>query len=322
MLQSARDLLQKELCINLDETRLEMVRTSIIVYVGCIATILLSLGTARSTAVSNGGSMSIMAVAAMTALLLWVYRRRVPVELLIAQVPYAALLLALAIWLGEPEFASMLSLFYVLVVLYGTFFLRTRAAATIIVFCSLVFAAVVFQRGGGDWLAQMLMVFGASVTALVFVGWLVKRIQERAVRDPLTGLLNRRMWDSLVRQEFAKAERNKQPFSILLIDLNGFKAINDEHGHLYGDEVLKGVADGFGRVLRDADAPCRWGGDEFAVLLTNCDADKARVAADRLRRAMDDQLALSFGMATWREGRSIDDLFNQADKSLYAAKAG
>lgn len=322
MLQFARDLLQKELRIDLDETRLEMVWTSIIVYVGCTATGLLSLGTARWTAMSNVGSMSIMSVAAMTALLLWVYRRRVPVELLVAQVPYAALLLALAIWLGEPEFASMFSLFYVLVVLYGTFFLCTRAAATIIVFCSLVFAAVVFQRGGGDWLAQVLMVFGASVTALAFVGWLVKRLQERAVRDPLTGLLNRRMWDSLVRQEFAQAERNKQPFSILLIDLDGFKSINDQHGHLYGDEVLKGVADALGRVLRDADAPCRWGGDEFAVLLTDSDADKARVAADRLRRAMDDKLALSFGVATWREGWSMDDLFNQADQSLYAAKAG
>ncbi len=297
-MRSWEELLQRELRIDIEETRSEMVRVSVIAYLGCMATGLLSLNVAQWSSVSTAGSAGVIAVAFLTALVLWAFQRRIPVWALIAQAPYAALLLALGLWTGAPGSAPMYALFYVLVVLYGAFFFRTKAAAGLIVFCSLTFAAVVIARGEPDWIPQVLILFGTSVTIGLIAGLIVKRFHERAIKDGLTGLINRQMWESLVQQELSKTERSKQPFSILLIDLDGFKAINDEFGHLHGDRILQRVADTLRQVLRDADAPCRWGGDEFTVLLTDCGPDKVRAVADRIRAELDDELTLSIGSAT------------------------
>lgn len=319
MVRSWDELLQRELRIDIEETRVEMVRVSVIAYLGCVVTGLLSLSVARWE--STTGSVSVIVLALVTAVFLWLFQRRIPVWVLVIQAPYAALLLALGLFVGVPGSESTYSLFYILIVLYGTFFFRTGTAAGLILFCSLTFATAVVARGAPDWLSQVTLVFGVSVTIGLFAGLIVKRFYEHAVRDGLTGLINRRMWESLVQQELSRAERRKQPFSILLMDLDGFKAINDEHGHLYGDRLLKRVAGVLEKVLRDADAPCRWGGDEFTVLLTDCGADRVRVAADRIRAELDDGLAVSIGTATWHEGASLNDLFQRADENLYAAKS-
>lgn len=320
-MQAWSGLLQSELRIDLEDTRAEMVRVSVIAYLGCVATGLVSLSVAKWQAMSVVGSATVIVVAALTALALWLLRRRVPVWVLIAQAPYAAVLLALGLWVGGPDSASMFSLFYVLVILYGTFFLRLGTALALILFCSITFAAAVLARGDPDWLPQLILVFGTSLTIGLVVGLVVKHFHERAVRDPLTGLLNRRMWESLVGREISRTERSGQPFSILLLDLDGFKAVNDRYGHLRGDQLLRDIAAALRGFLRDADVPCRWGGDEFAVLLTDCDAGKLPEIADRLRQELDDTLDVSIGTAAWRPGATVSDLFQQADENLYAAKA-
>jgi len=322
MAQAWSELLQSELRIDLEETRAEMIRVSVIAYLGCVATGLLSLSVARWQTISPLGSTSVIVIASLTALAIWWYRWRLAVWVLIAQAPYAAVLLALGLWAAGPDLASMFSLFYVLVILYGTFFLRLRFALALIVLCSATFAAAVLARGEPDWVPQVVRVFGTSLTIGLFVGLMVKRFHERAVRDPLTGLLNRRMWESLVAREISKAERSGQSFSILLLDLDGFKTINDRHGHLRGDEILKEVADVLRSFLRDEDSPCRWGGDEFAVLLTDCDAARLRGVVKRLHDELAGTLEVSIGGATWSPGATRAELFQRADESLYAAKGG
>jgi len=319
-MQAWSALLQSELRIDLEETRSEMVRVSVIAYLGCVATGLVSLSVAQWSAASVAGSTTVIAVAALTALALWLARHRLPIWVLIAQAPYAAVLLALGLWLGGPDSASTFSLFYVLVILYATFFFRLGVALGLIVFCTVTFAVPVFAHGDPDWLPQVVLVFGTSLTIGLFVGLIVKRFHERAVRDPLTGLLNRRMWESLVGREINRAERSKQPFSIMLLDLDGFKAVNDRHGHLRGDEMLKDVASALRGFLRDADVACRWGGDEFAVLLTDCDAAELPDISKRLRRELDSTLEVSIGSAAWRPGATMTDLFQEADDSLYTSK--
>lgn len=321
MLLSPGHVLRRELRIDVEDTRSEMVRVSVIAYLGCVLTGLLSLSVAQWNAMSAVGASAVIAVASATGAGLWLARRRVPLWLLVVQAPYAALLLAVGLWAGGPDAASAFALFYVLVVLYGTFFLRTGPAAALIGFCSLTFAVAVIATGDPNWPTRVVTVFGASVTVGLFAGLLVKRVHERAARDSLTGLFNRRMWESLVQQELNKAVRDKHEVSMMLIDLDGFKAINDKYGHLHGDDVLKRTADTLRRVLRDADAPCRWGGDEFAVLLTDCDSQQVNVVADRLRRELGEVPGFSIGAATWRDGLSLDDLFRKADQSLYDCKA-
>lgn len=320
-MQAWSGLLQSELRIDLEDTRSEMVRVSAIAYLGCVATGLVSLSVVQWQAVSVVGSAAVIVVAALTALALWLLRRRVPVWVLIAQAPYAAVLLAFGLWVGGPDSASMFSLFYILVILYGTFFLRLDVALALILFCTITFASAVFSRGDPGWVPQVILMFGTSLTTGLFVGLVVKHFHERAVRDPLTGLINRRMWESLVGQEISRAERSGQPFSMLVLDLDGFKAVNDRHGHLRGDQLLREIAAALRGFLRETDVACRWGGDEFAVLLTDCDAGKLPEIAERLRHELDDTLEVSIGMAAWHPGASISDLFQQADESLYAAKA-
>jgi diguanylate cyclase (GGDEF)-like protein len=320
MVRSWGELLRRELRIDKEDTRTEMVRVSVIAYLGCVVTGLLSLSVSRWSATSPWGSLVVIAVAALTMVLLWVFKRRVPLWVLIMQAPYAALLLAIALWVVDPGTASTFPLFYVLLVLYGTFFLRPGAVAVLIVFCSLCFASVVIAAGEPDWAPRVIVMFGVSVTIGLFAGLLVKHVHERAVRDSLTGLINRRMWEYLVQMELDKSARDARPVSIMLIDVDDFKEINDRFGHLYGDDVLKRVADTLRRILRKVDAPCRWGGDEFAVLLTECGADKSRSVADRLREEVGDSLSLSIGTATARGRQSLDVLFQQADRDLYRSK--
>lgn len=321
MVHSWIEVLQKELRIDIEETRSEMVRVSVIAYLGCIVTEILSLSVSEWRSVSVPGATSIIMVAAATAVALWTWRREAPLWALILQAPYAALLLAIGLWVGGAGERSNFPLFYVLVVLYGTFFFRAGATAVLIGFCSLSFAVAVIAVGDSDWPTRVLTVFGVSVTVGLFAGLLVKHVHERAVRDSLTGLINRRMWESLVQQELNKATRNDQAVSMMLIDLDHFKEINDRHGHLHGDDVLKRTADTLRRVLRDADAPCRWGGDEFAVLLTDCDSEQVNVVAGRLRDELGKAPGFSIGTATWRKGLSLTDLFKNADQNLYTSKA-
>lgn len=320
-MRSWGELLQRELRIDIGETRSEMVRVSGIAYLGCILTGGLSLSVTGWHVMSPQWATAVIAVAAATALGLWIWRTRVPLWLLIVQAPYAALLLAAGVWAGGPDASLTFPLFYVLVVLYGTFFLRGGAAAGLVVFCSLTFAVAVIAAGDPQWPTRVVTVFGVSVTVGLFAGLMVKRFHERAVRDPLTGLINRRMWESLAQQELNRAQRSKYPVSIMIIDLDRFKKINDEYGHLHGDDVLKRTADTLRRVLRDADAPCRWGGDEFAVLLSECDLEQAGIVVGRLRDELGESPGFSIGTATWRRGLSLTGLFHEADQSLYASKA-
>ncbi|MDN3516269.1 GGDEF domain-containing protein [Aquisalimonas lutea] len=152
---------------------------------------------------------------------------------------------------------------------------------------------------------------------------------ERLLRtDLLTSLPNRRHFDALLTTQIDAASRYGDPFSLLLVDLDDFKAINDTHGHLQGDEVLRCVAATLQATLRAPDVVARWGGEEFIVLVPNTDGDGAAVLAERLREAiavMDSpaerlSVTASIGAAQWRPGESANELVGRADRALYRAK--
>ncbi|RZA15062.1 MAG: GGDEF domain-containing protein, partial [Lysobacteraceae bacterium] len=155
------------------------------------------------------------------------------------------------------------------------------------------------------------------------------QLRHTAERDALTGTLNRRTLDLLVVREFKLA--SSQPLSVLFIDIDWFKRVNDTHGHACGDECLRRVATALRGALRPADSMGRYGGEEFLVLLPGQDGASARVAAERLRQAVermpvawqDDvlQLTVSIGLATRRDGDGQPaNLLARADKALYRAK--
>jgi diguanylate cyclase (GGDEF)-like protein len=151
---------------------------------------------------------------------------------------------------------------------------------------------------------------------------LMERLERLAHTDGLTGLPNRRAWSDALRRTLASAARTGQPVHVAMLDLDDFKAINDSHGHLAGDRLLRELAAAWQPVLRESDALARLGGDEFALLLPDCTDAEAEEIAERLREAAPPGHTVSAGIAAWDGDEHADDLLERADAALYAAKAG
>lgn len=159
-------------------------------------------------------------------------------------------------------------------------------------------------------------------------------LDRQASQDPLTGALNRRAFSVLARKELARARRNAQPLSLLMMDLDFFKQINDRLGHSAGDDILCRFVKTAEKVLREEDIFCRFGGEEFVALLPGAAASQALNVADRLRGAFSSEMAkqsqlsealpfnisVSVGGSELLDGESIDTLLQRADKALYQAK--
>ncbi len=157
-----------------------------------------------------------------------------------------------------------------------------------------------------------------------------EKLRQLAHHDELTGLHNRRAFLEHLQEEIARAERYGNPLSLLFMDLDHFKKVNDRYGHDAGDEVLKAAAAEMREMLRETDFCGRMGGEEFAILLPETDGDGALNTAERLRGKISRTVVeneagkisttISIGIARKKEGERPDSLLKRADKALYAAK--
>src|SRR6185369_7020917 len=141
--------------------------------------------------------------------------------------------------------------------------------------------------------------------------------------DPLTGVSNRRALDETLESMFAMMHRYEHPFAVMLLDIDHFKMINDEQGHLYGDRMLKAVARMMDDNVRDTDLVARYGGEEFVIVMPQTELDNATLFCERLRRRVEQQLPLtvSGGVTSAAEGDNPQTLLARADAALYSAKA-
>jgi two-component system cell cycle response regulator len=154
-------------------------------------------------------------------------------------------------------------------------------------------------------------------------------LEAMAYHDELTGVANRRFAVRQLHALVSRARRHEQELSVVLLDADRFKALNDRHGHGAGDEVLRGLAERLRSRVREEDVVARFGGEEFLIILPDTGADGAATAAEDLRAAVAAQpfpvgrfalrLSVSVGWATWR-GESLERLVARADRGLYAAK--
>jgi len=157
---------------------------------------------------------------------------------------------------------------------------------------------------------------------------LVRQVEEQAEQlaqlaqhDGLTGIPNRRAWDGELPVAMDRARRDGVPLSVALLDLDHFKRFNDEHGHQAGDRLLKSATTAWTTALRGTDLLCRYGGEEFAVLLPGADAEQAAEVLERMRAASPQEQTFSAGLACWDRQEISDELVARADRALYAAKA-
>jgi diguanylate cyclase (GGDEF)-like protein len=150
---------------------------------------------------------------------------------------------------------------------------------------------------------------------------MIRQLEERANKDSLTGLYNTRFFSEAILREIARAERQHSPLSLLLIDIDDFKKINDTHGHIGGNDVLKNLAQIFQRAVRITDVLVRIGGDEFGVLLPGTDRSGAMHVAENIRSRVETAgTTVSIGLADYLRGSGPEVLQIQADQALYRAK--
>jgi diguanylate cyclase (GGDEF)-like protein len=151
---------------------------------------------------------------------------------------------------------------------------------------------------------------------------LLTRLEELADTDELTGLPNRRAWNRELDVALSTADRRKTPLCVALIDVDHFKQLNDQSGHQAGDRLLKSAAAAWRSALRPADVLARPGGDEFTLVLPDCDIDRAGVVLERLREATPGSRTCSIGVAQWDRAEASEELVARVDEALYAAKQG
>lgn len=159
---------------------------------------------------------------------------------------------------------------------------------------------------------------------------LYKAALQQAMRDTLTGTLNRAAFDTMLTKEIDVAQRHNNPLSLLVLDIDYFKSINDTHGHAMGDNALKALVNRVNDKIRSSDFLFRYGGEEFTIILSNTNTDGAILLAERIRKAIEEMVyinddttmsfTVSIGVSTLVSKEAGTSLFQRADKALYEAK--
>lgn len=190
------------------------------------------------------------------------------------------------------------------------------------------------QRDGNPSDSVLAATLAEQLSLAISNVWLRESLRHQSTVDPLTGLYNRRFFDESLKRELARAQRSKSTCSVIMVDLDHFKRINDTYGHDGGDLVLKAAARAITERVRTSDVVCRYGGEELVLMLPDCGAQEAAKLAESIRVSLTELLiqhqgtivsgiSASFGIAQWLgKGSSDQELLQAADRALYAAKKG
>ncbi|WP_286890394.1 diguanylate cyclase [Pseudoalteromonas sp. ESRF-bin5] len=180
-----------------------------------------------------------------------------------------------------------------------------------------------------------IVAFSLLIILFIYIAYRLKhsaylQVKELALRDQLTGLFNRRALHDIFELEMSRVNRNKKTFSIILLDIDHFKVLNDTYGHDYGDIVLQKVASALQDSIRSMDKVARWGGEEFLVFLPETNKEQASHLAEKLRLAVSNieltyqdkllQVTVSLGVCEYNQQGEYKDMVKQADLGLYKAK--
>jgi diguanylate cyclase (GGDEF)-like protein len=262
---------------------------------------------------------SLAAAGAVAAVALHLLRERVGPRTVHVAVAVLSAFVGLLTWRSTSAVAFVvLGPAVVALGLFTTHFLSRRAARTHLALAvALSTAGAAAAEPSGVVVPWLVM---AAVLALLIEvqAWNTRELRRAAGTDPLTGLANRRTWETEANRSLAHALRTGEPLTVALLDLDDFKRINDEQGHNAGDALLRTLAGRWTAELRGADSLGRYGGDEFVLNLPDTDAARAEDLLARLRSGH--PAPWSAGTATARPGDTLTDLLERADAELYRAK--
>ncbi|EAR60475.1 hypothetical protein MED92_09101 [Oceanospirillum sp. MED92] len=196
---------------------------------------------------------------------------------------------------------------------------------------------VEFSEDHEDWeLDEIIPVFFTMAVSLAYFAYsrwkeamgFYRTAHRLSIRDSLTDLYNRRYFTETLQQEISNCNRSKLPFTLILIDLDDFKRINDTMGHETGDDVLVGFSQVLSKELRKSDTAARWGGEEFIILCRNTDNPSAQMIADKLLNALrkkiypkDTHVTATMGITTSFGNETMEIIIKKADDCLYTGKS-
>ena len=272
-------------------------------------------------------------LAIVSGVVCWLLAERVSRRWLHLMTAIATVEIALTVWLADDTFA----IYYTFVAIFAAYVFRSRRDVALHTgFAALcVLAPIAYDPATArETLSQamaLIPVLALAAGAIVFLRERLEASEERfrrlASRDPLTGAGNYRMLTELLPRELGRHERHGHSLALVLIDLDDFKLVNDEHGHKFGDGVLQEVAGTLTRSSRDGDTVVRHGGDEFAVIAPQTSQASANELARRLCDSLGEievkgrSLGACAGVAVFPEhGADVDELFATADEELLGCK--
>lgn len=252
--------------------------------------------------------------------LIWVFGRRIPM-LGFELVAVAGTLTTSGLIAHASTHGGMMigAIQYIWTAIYAAHFFSRRGVIVQGLVMSVGFALGLYLSGLPDVVIYWLVVTLTIWSICLLLGHLSERMRVLADTDPLTGLLNRNGFLEAANREHAIAERTGNPLTLVVLDLNAFKQINDIHGHVAGDRLLSNIGRSWRERLRTGDILARHGGDEFVLLLPATSPDAAQ---DVLSRLEDIGLPItwSIGVSEWRSGESFSDCLDRADRDLYGVK--
>jgi len=269
--------------------------------------------------VNVAGWLGLAAAAGVIAVWSWRHDVNMPIRVQYVLSVLAAIAVGSALLCAHHSPAVFVAAsLYVLPTIYTAAFYESRPFGVYLLSQAIALAAILFTSGQPA--APAAWVF--ETTTISALGIVVHRLRaaliEMASTDPLTGLANRRAFQALLDRELAHHVRTGRPLCVAVLDLDHFKEINDEHGHVVGDRVLTDVAAAWTERLRTVDVLARFGGDEFVVLFPAAYATEAIEILTRMRSAAGQQF--SAGIAEANGDADVEDLLTAADKACYIAK--
>ena len=270
--------------------------------------------------VNERGALFNAAVALLAGACLFRWGHLLPLPGFHVLIGLGSALIALGIHFGGYVFGSpSYGLFFLWVIVYAFSFLTlTQAMLQAGFAAALHLGVLVIDVQLYSLVTDWTITWGIlTVTGLV-VGWLSGQVRTLAETDQLTGLRNRRAWDNELSRELANAARTDSAVSLILVDVDGLKRLNDTQGHQAGDRLLKEAAAAWSGSLRSGDLIARLGGDEFGILLSSCTLEGAHRSLTRLQEAT--RATFSAGCASWDRQESPDEFMHRADLVLYENK--
>jgi diguanylate cyclase (GGDEF)-like protein len=222
-----------------------------------------------------------------------------------------------------PSLHANLAVLYIWVAVYAALYFRP-VAIVLQTGAAGVAYAIVLLAGHSSLRAEFLAwisIFGTAVVLATVVYGLVATLLKYGREDPLTGLPNRRSWEERADEELERARRNRTSLSLVSIDVDDFKLVNDRQGHQAGDDLLRQLADRWRMTTRGGgDFVARLGGDEFGLLAPGSDVQEIQSVVKRLQEALPEGVSCSLGVATWDGTETATVLFRRADEAMYAVK--